>query len=90
MPELEEQLAALGTAIEWPETPPHLWGPRASRTVGGARRPIRIEWQSRWALAAAAVLLIVATLLAYTPTRNAIADWVNVHTVFHRTETRLP
>src|SRR5438093_1510775 len=42
------------------------------------------------ALAAAAVLLIVATLLAYTPTRDAIADWVNVHTIFRRMETPPP
>jgi hypothetical protein len=30
-------------------------------------------------MAAAAVLVIVATLLAYAPTRTAIADWVNLH-----------
>jgi len=47
-------------------------------------------WNNRWALAAAAVLLIVATLLAYTPTRDAIADWVNVHTIFRRMETPPP
>src|SRR5207247_10339380 len=32
----------------------------------------------------------VPTLPAYTPTRNAIAHWVNGHTAFHRSETPLP
>ena len=91
MPELEEQLAALATAIEWPRTPDlKVVLPIHGEVAGEAgRRGWRLP-QSRWALAAAAVLLIVATLLAYTPTRNAIADWVNLHTVFHRSETPLP
>jgi hypothetical protein len=81
MPDLENQLISLGGAIEWPATPPHLWGGvRRSRTEGVS------GWNTRWALAAAAVIVIVATLLAYTPTRDAIAGWLNLHTIVHRTQ----
>ena len=84
MPDLEEQLTALSTAIEWPETPPRLWvHGRPSRAVG--QRPYWLS-SNRWALAAAAILLIVATLLAYTPTREAIANWLNLHTTILRTQ----
>ena len=80
MPELEEQLTALAPALEWPPTPrlrpfrPILV--EVSREEG--RRGI-----PRWALAAAATLLIVAALLAYTPSRDAIARWLNLHTNIH-------
>jgi len=91
MPELEDQLSALATAIAWPPSPPDLWGGVSRRLTEGqergqgqGRRAPR--WQTRWALAAAAVLLIVATLLAYTPARDAIAGWLNLHTTIHRTE----
>ena len=85
MPDLEEQLTAMSVAIEWPPTP-------ALRPV--LSRPARREgwglWrlQTRWALAAAAVLLIVATLLAYTPSRDAIAGWLNLHTTILRTQNQ--
>jgi len=82
MPDLEQQLADLAGAIDWPATP-NLSGkvlPIYGEVSGGARR-----W-GRWTLAAAAVLLIVATLLAYTPTRDAIAGWLNLHTTIHRTQ----
>lgn len=77
MRELEDDLTALGALIAWPATPPHLWR--------GAVR-IRRPWNNRWLLAAAAALLIAATFLAYTPTRNAVAGWLNLHTIFNRTE----
>jgi hypothetical protein len=38
----------------------------------------------RWALAAAALLIALAALAAYTPSREAIAGWVNVHVLFQR------
>jgi hypothetical protein len=38
----------------------------------------------RLALAAAALLIALSALLAYTPTRTAIAGWVNVHVLFQR------
>jgi hypothetical protein len=81
MPELEDQLIALGEAIEWPVMRPiHLPVP------GEVVREARGWGRSRWALAAAAILLIVASLLVYTPTREAIAGWLNLHTTFIRTE----
>ena len=84
MADLEEQLAAMAGSIEWPPTP------RLSLAVAPKTRPARRAWaQPRWALAAVAVLAIVATLLAYTPTRTAIADWVNLHTNLRHT-TALP
>jgi hypothetical protein len=46
---------------------------------------VRRPWfQNRWALAAAAVLVVVAALVAYTPTRDALANWINVHTIITR------
>ena len=76
--DLEQLLTALGEKIDWPPTP------RLQ-----ARRPPARLLQSRWALAAIAVLVIVATLLAYTPTRTAIAGWLNLHTNLRQT-TALP
>jgi hypothetical protein len=81
MPELEAQLTALGEAIAWPGGPPNLSG-SVSRRLMERRR----GWSARWAMAAAAVLVILATLVAYTPTRDAIAGWLNLHTIIHRTQ----
>ena len=81
MPELEDDLSALGAVIAWPATPGHLWRGAVRR-----RAEARWSWNNRWVIAAAAVLLIVATLLAYTPTRSAVAGWLNLHTIFNRTE----
>ena len=95
MRELEEQLTALGSAIEWPTTPAELWSGERSEEIqlaihgevaGEAVRRERAFLQNRWALAAAAVLLIVATLLAYTPSRDAIAGWLNLHLNIQRVE----
>jgi hypothetical protein len=88
MPELEDQLTALAAAIDWPPTPRL----RASRQFllgqsplpGPPRRAGRGNF--RWALAAAAAFLIVATLLAYTPSREAIAGWINLHVTIHRVQ----
>lgn len=79
MPDLEEQLAVLGAAIDWPATPSHLWRGAPQERKGWALPTL----PTRWTLAAAAVLLIVATLLAYTPSREAIAGWLDVHTTIH-------
>ena len=88
MPEatqLEQRLAFLRDEIDWPVTPA-----LAARVLARIAAPatsaiVRRPWfQSRWALAAAAVLVVVAALVAYTPTRVAIADWINVHTIFTR------
>jgi hypothetical protein len=81
--DLESRLAELAGVVAWPDTPD--LGPR----VRGALRARRPWFESRWALAAVAVIAIVAVLLAYAPTRTAIADWVNLHTRLSHT-TVLP
>ena len=83
MPELEQELVALGRELAWPSTPAIATAVRSRITP----RPgvLRAPWyQSRWALAAAALIIAVTALLAYNPTREAIADWVNVHVLFQR------
>lgn len=83
MPELEQELTALGSALEWPPTPdidlPALGRGGAPRRWGDA-----IGNAPKWALAAAAVIVALAALIAYPPSREAIANWVNVHTSFQR------
>ncbi len=88
MPEVEEQLTALADAIDWPATPRfRIPAYGEFRLEAVRRRPP--SWQSRWALSAAAVLLIVAMLLAYTPTREAIAGWLNLHVNINKVQ-KLP
>ena len=83
--ELETMLAALAARIDWPATPQlKVVIPRRAAVL-----PLRPRFRARWAMAAVAVLVILATLLAYTPTRTAIADWVNLHINIRRT-TALP
>jgi hypothetical protein len=86
VPDLEQRLIALGHALEWPRTP--------ELRISLPRRQARTPWRAprlntRWALAAAAVLLILATLLAYTPSREAIAGWINLHVGITRVQ-RVP
>jgi hypothetical protein len=71
--DLELQLSDLGRSIAWPETPRVAVRLPAGEERRGWRAP---RFNTRWALAAVAVLLILSTLLAYTPSRNAIAHWV--------------
>ncbi len=81
MADLEAMLGALAGAVVWP-TSPDLRAP--------VRRAIllRPHWhERRWALAAVAVLAIAGLLLAYTPTRTAIADFVNLHSRLTHTST---
>jgi hypothetical protein len=40
--------------------------------------------ERRWALAAVAVVIALAALVAYQPSRDAIANWLNVHTSIQR------
>lgn len=80
--DLEERLALLQADIAWPATPQ-----LASLVGARIRRPaaVRRPWvQNRWALAAAAAVVVAAGLLAYTPSREAIASWVNLHTIITR------
>jgi hypothetical protein len=79
--DLETRLAQLGQAVDWPATPDLL------ATVRRRLTPREQRFESRWALAAVAVVSILALLLAYAPTRTAIADWVNLHTRITHTTT---
>ena len=83
--ELEAMLSDLAGWIDWPATPQL----KVVIDERAAVVPLRPRFQTRWAMAAVAVLVILATLLAYTPTRTAIADWLNLHINIRRT-TVLP
>jgi hypothetical protein len=80
--QLEERLSALGRELEWPATPDlvRVVGTRIKAPTV-ARRP---WYLSRLALAAAAVLVALAGLIAYTPSREAIARFLNLHTLIQR------
>lgn len=72
MPELEDQLLALGESIAWPATPQMRARYGFTPAVLPARRRRAVP---RWALAAAAVLLVVAALAF---------SWFGLHTVIYR------
>jgi hypothetical protein len=74
VPDLEQELTDLSAAIAWPPTP------RLRIAPPVRHRPAL----PRWALAVAAALVIAAGVLIYTPTREAIADFLNLHTVVNR------
>jgi hypothetical protein len=80
--ELERSLDLLRDAIDWPATPA-LAGRITARIATPAPAP-RAWFQSRWAIAASVVLLAIAALIAYTPSRDAIASWINLHTSITR------
>ena len=81
MPELEQLLAALANEIEWPSTPS-----LTAKVRSRLQEPHRVWYQTRWALAAAAAVVVLAALLAYPPSRDAIAGWVNLHTGIQRVQ----
>ncbi|HSS94079.1 MAG TPA: hypothetical protein VLR46_08820 [Candidatus Dormibacteraeota bacterium] len=81
--ELEERLVRLSAEIEWPATP-RLAARVRARIAAPARMPRRPWFQSRWALAAALVLAALTALLGYTPSRDAIASWLNLHSIISR------
>lgn len=81
--ELEQRLVLLQAEIDWPATPD-----LAARVHARIATPVivRRPWfQSRWALAAALVLLVLAALIAYAPSREVIAKWLNLHAIITRT-----
>jgi hypothetical protein len=86
VPDLEEQLTALSAAIEWPPTPRLRVSISTRRVFALPARRGGLGWGRSLAYAAAATFLIVASLLAFTPTRDAIADWVNLHVNIHRVQ----
>jgi hypothetical protein len=79
VPDLEQELTDLSAAIAWPPTP-------RLRILPPVQRRSALP---RWALAVAAALVIAVGALVYTPTRDAIANFLNLHTVVHRV-TSLP
>ena len=85
MAELEQELTALAPAIDWPATP-HL----AARVTDRLAIPVRPapRWYSRrLAVAAAAVIVAGAALFAYSPSRDAIAGWLNLHAIIERVQS---
>lgn len=81
MPELEQALTELGAQIAWPPTPHLQVETRVVIPMPASRQGRR--WSRALAVAAAAVL-VVAALLAYTPSRDAIAGFLNLHTTINR------
>jgi hypothetical protein len=80
--DLEQRLVLLQAEIDWPATPTLAARVRARiATPVPTRRP---WFLNRLALAAAAVLVVLAALITYTPSREAIANFINLHTIFTR------
>jgi hypothetical protein len=82
--QVEERLAALRDGINWPSTP-QLAG-RVRDRIAQPAPVVRPWFQSRWAVAAVLALLLLAALLAYTPSRDVIARWLNLHTTITHVE----
>src|SRR5476651_1529152 len=80
--EIEQQLSRLGAELDWPATPNLA---PAVRLRIATRRP---RFDRRWAMAAAAAIVVAAALAAYPTSRDAIAGWINLHT-FIRTVPHL-
>lgn len=81
MPELEQALSELGAEIAWPPTPD-------LRVETGIVIPLPARREAfpwgRVVAVAAALVLVVAALLAYSPARDAIAGFLNLHTTINR------
>jgi hypothetical protein len=80
--DLEQRLTELAAAIEWPATPElKITFPPVGKVQqsAGLGRGGGGWYQKPWALAAAAIIVAAIALFAYTPSRSAIADWVNLH-----------
>jgi hypothetical protein len=86
--DLEQALTELAAALEWPATPQlaarvrhQITSPLAGTVARRAGWGVRSgSWYRQlWALAAAAVIIAGAALLAYTPSRTAVANWLNLH-----------
>jgi hypothetical protein len=87
VPDLEQQLVELGRGLEWPATP-RFQVERLLPVRGVAARRRGMPSIPRWALAAAAALVIVAiALAAYPPSRTAIAEWIDLHVNIQKVQT---
>jgi hypothetical protein len=73
VPEIEDQLTAVAGALEWPVTP-DIW-PRISERIVPARRAA-LAWWRPLGIAVAALLIVALALLAFQPSRDAIATWL--------------
>jgi hypothetical protein len=82
--DLEQRLALLQSEIDWPVTPALAAQVRARIATAAPALASRPWFRNSWALAAAAVLVLLAALLAYTPSREVIANFINLHTIFTR------
>lgn len=80
---LEQQLQGLGGQLEWPATPS--LAPAIRNRIATRRR-----FESRLAIAAVVAVAILAALLAYPPSRDAIANWLNVRTRFQQLPQLVP
>jgi hypothetical protein len=81
MPDVEQQLLELGAMLDWPATPQ-----LAARVRYRVAAPSRAWYQSRLAIAAVALLIALVAVFAYTPTRNVIARWFDLHVQIQKTE----
>jgi hypothetical protein len=91
VPDLEQELTELAHAIAWPPTPRllpiHVEVARPARRRGPGWLQSwwrQTSWRRPLAVAVAALLVVAVALVAYPPSRNAIADWVNLHVLVKR------
>ena len=79
MPDLERQLTDLAGELSWPATPQV-----AGRVLAGISERRTPWFARRWALAAVAVAVVAGAVLAYPPSRDAMAGWINLHVLIQR------
>jgi len=88
VPDLEQQLFELGRAVEWPPTPTFLPIHGEVAQAAGRRGVFNLPspWGRPLAVAAAALLILAIALVAYPPSRTAIANWINLHVNIQRVQ----
>ena len=84
---LETQLIGLASELEYPTTPEFVRGFRLLRPL----RPVPLRGMghlpTRWGgLAAAAAALVLVGLVAYPQSRDALAEWLHLHTQIQRVQ----
>jgi hypothetical protein len=87
VPDIESRLGDLATGIEWPPTPRlagrvvHLL---PARRGFGLTHAWMVTLKPRGWAVAAAVLAVLAAAIAYSPSRDALAGWLNLHAIIER------